>query len=217
MDLQTSQGPGPQGMSQSIRDQRRDRILQVAREVFFEEGFNAATMSTIAARLGGSKATLYAYFRNKEDLFDAIIRDQCSVLERMLVLEDEGADIRSTLTALGRELVSAMSSDQAVRTVQLIMEESRRNPELARRFDEAGPKVGSERLASYLAMCHAKGEIHAPDPAYAAGVLFNLLKGELHFRRLLGLAAEPGPEAIEKEVEAAVTTFLAAYAPKNIP
>jgi AcrR family transcriptional regulator len=206
--------PLSQGMSQAIRDQRRDRILQVAREVFFEEGFNAATMSTIAARLGGSKATLYAYFKNKEDLFDAIIRDQCSVLEGMLMLDEEGADVRATLTALGRELVTAMSSDQAVRTVQLIMEESRRNPELARRFDEAGPKVGSERLAAYLARCHAKGEIHAPDPVYAASVLFNLLKGELHFRRLIGLAPEPTAETVEKEVQAAVTTFLTAYGTK---
>src|SRR6202012_3541698 len=106
-------------MSQAIRDQRRDRILQVAREVFFEEGFNAATMSTIAARLGGSKATLYAYFKNKDDLFDAIIKDQCTVIETMLTLGEEGADIRTTLTDLGRDMVTAIASDQAVRTMQL--------------------------------------------------------------------------------------------------
>jgi AcrR family transcriptional regulator len=201
-------------ISQSIRDQRRDRILQVAREVFFEEGFNAATMSMIAARLGGSKATLYAYFKHKEDLFDAIIEDQCSVLEKMLILEEEGADIRTTLTALGRDLVTAMSSDQGVRTMQLIIEESRRNPDLARRFDEAGPKVGSERLAAYLAKAHVRGEIYAPDPLHAAGVLAILLKGELHFRRMLGLEPEPSAETIEREVQSAVTTFLTAYAPK---
>lgn len=206
--------PLSQGMSQSIRDQRRDRILQVARDVFFEEGFNAATMSTIAARLGGSKATLYAYFKNKEDLFDAIIGDMCTVLEGMLMLEKEGGDVRTTLTALGRELVAAMSSDQAVRTMQLVIEESRRNPELARRFDDAGPKVGSERLAAYMARCHANGEIDAPDPMYAASVFFLLLKGERHFRRLLSLEPEPDAQAVEKDVKAAVSTFLKAYAPK---
>src|SRR5262249_29128068 len=163
--------------------QRRERILQVAREVFFEEGFGAATMSTIAARLGGSKGTLYAYFKNKEDLFDAIIQDMCRVLERMLVLEAEGGGVRAALMDLGREMVTAMNSDEAVRTLQLVIEESRRNPDLARRFDEAGPQVGSARLAAYLARCHAKGEIDTPDPVYAAGALFHLLKGERHFRR----------------------------------
>lgn len=202
-----------QGISQTIRDQRRDRILQVAREVFFEAGFNAATMSTIAARLGGSKATLYAYFKNKDDLFDAIIADQCQVIEKMLMLEEEGADIRTTLLAMGREMVTAMSSDQSVRTMQLIIEETRRNPDLAQRFDNAGPKVGTERLGAYLARCHAKGEIHAPDPIHAAGVLAVLLKGEMFFRRILGLEPEPTPERIEQEVQSAVNNFLKAYAP----
>ncbi|HZZ31288.1 MAG TPA: TetR/AcrR family transcriptional regulator C-terminal domain-containing protein, partial [Phenylobacterium sp.] len=140
--------------------------------------------------------------------------DQCSVLEKMLILGEEGVDIRTTLTALGHDLVTAMSSDQGVRTMQLIVEESRRNPDLARRFDEAGPKVGSERLAAYLAEAHARGEIYAPDPLHAAGVLVTLLKGELHFRRMLGLEPEPSAETIEREVESAVTTFLTAYAPK---
>ena len=44
-----------------------------------------------------------------------------------------------------------------------------------------------------------------------------LLKGELHFRRILGLTPEPSAETIDKEVEAAVTTFLTAYATKTPP
>src|SRR6202789_1904440 len=61
----------------SRRDQRREAILRVAGEVFLEEGYSAASMSTIAARLGGSKGTLYNYFKNKEELFEAQVRDLC--------------------------------------------------------------------------------------------------------------------------------------------
>ena len=53
------------------RDARRELILDVAQDVFLEEGFAAASMSTIAARLGGSKGTLYNYFRSKDELFAA--------------------------------------------------------------------------------------------------------------------------------------------------
>ena len=53
------------------RDARRELILDVAQEVFLEEGFANASMSTIAARLGGSKGTLYNYFKSKDDLFTA--------------------------------------------------------------------------------------------------------------------------------------------------
>jgi AcrR family transcriptional regulator len=202
------------GLAQAIRDQRRDRILQTARDVFFEEGYGAATMSMIAARLGGSKGTLYAYFKNKEDLFSEIISDQCAVIQNTLVMDDEGGDVRATLTNLGMELVTAIVSDQSVRTLQLVIEEAPRNPELARRFDEAGPQEGAARLAAYLAQAHARGAIHAPDPVQAASVLSSLLKGDLHFRRMLRLEPEPSAARIAREVETAVNVFLAAYAPK---
>ena len=201
-------------LAQSIRDQRRDRILQAAREVFFQEGYGAATMSMIAARLGGSKGTLYAYFKNKEDLFDAIIQDQCSVIKSALGLTSQTTDVRTTLTAFGVELVTAMSSDWAVRTLQLIMEEAVRNPELARRFDQAGPQQGIAAMAAYLAQAHKRGEIYAPDPVQAATTLGSLLKGDMHFRRMLGLEPEPSAEAIARQVETGVNLFLAAYAPK---
>ena len=54
--------------------------MSVAREVFFEHGYSATSMSAIAARLGGSKGTLYNYFRSKEELFEAQLRDVCGAL-----------------------------------------------------------------------------------------------------------------------------------------
>lgn len=203
-----------QGIAQSIRDQRRDRILETAREVFFEHGFATSTMSMIAERLGGSKATLYAYFKNKEDLFSAIITEQCSVIQNALIMDDGGADVRTTLTKLGIELMTAIVSDQAVRTMQLVIEEGPRNPELARRFDEAGPQEGAARLAAYMARAHERGTIHVPDPLQAAHVLSGLLKGEMHLRRMLGIEPEPSAERIAKEVDIAVNVFLAAYGPR---
>ena len=47
------------------RDARRQAILDIARESFVTDGFAATSMSAIAVRLGGSKGTLYNYFRSK--------------------------------------------------------------------------------------------------------------------------------------------------------
>jgi AcrR family transcriptional regulator len=60
-----------EAVTSARRDAKRDTIIEVARQVFFEEGYAAASMSTIAARLGGSKGTLYNYFKSKEELFEA--------------------------------------------------------------------------------------------------------------------------------------------------
>src|ERR1700743_809975 len=59
------------------RDQRRELILDVAQGVFLEEGFANASMSVMAARLGGSKGTLYNYFKSKDELFNAYVERRC--------------------------------------------------------------------------------------------------------------------------------------------
>ena len=51
------------------REDRRDAILNVAHACFVAEGYGATSMSTIAAQLGGSKGTLYNYFKSKDELF----------------------------------------------------------------------------------------------------------------------------------------------------
>lgn len=52
--------------------QKRELLIDVAEEVFFEKGYETATMDQIAERAEYSKGTLYLYFKNKEDLYIAI-------------------------------------------------------------------------------------------------------------------------------------------------
>ena len=56
-------------------EERRRAIIEVARQVFTELGFETTSMSQIAARVGGSKATLYNYFSSKDELFAAVIEE----------------------------------------------------------------------------------------------------------------------------------------------
>src|SRR5258708_22025925 len=74
--MQTTTKPRPD-RPRLDRDARREAILDVAQDVFLEEGFANASMSTIAARLGGSKGTLYNYFKSKDDLFNAYVERRC--------------------------------------------------------------------------------------------------------------------------------------------
>src|SRR5215470_3506409 len=58
---------------------KREQILEGARRVFLGQGFDAASMGEIARAAGVSKGTLYVYFKNKEDLFESIVHEQCEV------------------------------------------------------------------------------------------------------------------------------------------
>ncbi|MEP7007124.1 MAG: helix-turn-helix domain-containing protein [Sphingomonas bacterium] len=54
-------------------EKKKNEIVQVASELFDALGYEGTSMSAIAARVGGSKATLYAYFESKEELLRAIL------------------------------------------------------------------------------------------------------------------------------------------------
>ena len=57
------------------REARKQRILKGALEVFKASGLEGATMDQIAQNSGFGKATLYYYFKSKEDVFSAILED----------------------------------------------------------------------------------------------------------------------------------------------
>ena len=46
-------------------DAKRREIVDMAWEVFRAKGFEGASMSDVAERFGGSKATLYRYYSSK--------------------------------------------------------------------------------------------------------------------------------------------------------
>ena len=58
---------------------KRRQIVEGARTIFLQHGFDAASMNDIARAAGVSKGTLYVYFDNKEQLFEAIVHEECQV------------------------------------------------------------------------------------------------------------------------------------------
>ena len=140
------------------RDSRREAILDVAAEVFMEVGYSDASMSMIAARLGGSKGTLYNYFRSKEELFGAYIGRHCAwQLETMDKLYAQGGDVRAALTELGQTLLRFVLSGFGLRNFILVISEAGRSPEIGRAFYEAGPLRGAARLAEFIARSAQEG------------------------------------------------------------
>src|ERR1700761_2188566 len=124
----------------SARDQRREAIMTVAREIFFEHGYSATSMSAIAARLGGSKGTLYNYFKSKEELFAAQVRDMCGPLAHRLSDATAAAvSPREALTGIGRDYLTHLFSDSTIKMFRILVAEAQRTPELAQLFYEVGP------------------------------------------------------------------------------
>ncbi len=61
---------------------KRAQIIEGARRVFIDKGFEAASMNDITREAGVSKGTIYVYFANKEELFEALIEEAEGLLRR---------------------------------------------------------------------------------------------------------------------------------------
>ena len=84
------------------RKMRQDRILEGALSVFKEKGLEGATMDQIASAAGFGKATLYYYFKSKEEVLSAILVDGWQNIWESLepVIADEGSPRKTFVNVL---------------------------------------------------------------------------------------------------------------------
>jgi AcrR family transcriptional regulator len=197
------------------RDVRREAILDAAAEVFMDVGFAAASMSMIAARVGGSKGTLYNYFKSKEELFEAYIRRHCAWQQEAILAEflTPGEEIRAVLLKLGRNLLNVVLSEVGLRNFILAISEAHRAPEIGRAFYQAGPATGAERMAEGITQAIADGRLRPCEPLKAAHQFVGLCQNRMLKACLCNAMERPTASEIETEVTAAVETFMAAFGP----
>jgi AcrR family transcriptional regulator len=192
------------------RDLKRDTILSIAQQVFIEEGYAAASMSTIAARVGGSKGTLYNYFRSKAELFVAVIQNQCEIHQNQ-IFDFAEPDIRKFLTELARRFVRMLLSDEVITIHRIVVAEATRFPEIGEALYEAGPKRGKLRLIAYLKQAMADGRLKPCDPERAAEQAMEMALGGMYRRRLWNVGPAPTEDEMESAIASAVDVFMAAY------
>ncbi len=198
----------------TAKDVRRQTIIEIARAIFLEEGYAAASMSAIAARLGGSKGTLYNYFASKEELFKAVIQDQCGC-KIALMFGDMTAgdgDVAEGLRKMGVRYATIVLGDEVINFSRVLIGEVGRFPELGRIMYEAGPLQGAKRLGAFMELQIQAGRLRDDlSPLRAAEQFCELCLSGLYRQRLWHVIGQPSAEAIRSNVDAAVKTFMAAY------
>jgi AcrR family transcriptional regulator len=194
---------------------KRQQIIGGACRVFLAHGFDAASMGAIAREAGVSKGTLYVYFKSKEELFEAIVEEQCRQQATEIFTFDGNADIGAELRRVGVELTQLLCRRPGglspLRTVLAIAD---RMPELGAKFYRSGPAQGIERLQQYLESKVAQGVLVPLDAEVAAAQLIDSCLS-LTFKPLLFSHTGPPTDAqIAYVVDIAVRAFLAAYRPR---
>lgn len=189
---------------------RRDAILGVALEVFREVGFDAASMSQISARVGGSKATLYNYFTSKEELLLEAMLDSAHKHARdvMQLLQIQG-DLPSQLHRFVASLLKLIDADETIQVLRVAISVGG-TTDIGRRFYELGTHEVWLTIGDVLREEIEKGTLAKADPDMMATHLRCLCEAEL-IRNLLGAREPASDQEIGRKAQCIVDVFLKVY------
>ena len=194
---------------------KRRQILDGARKVFMDLGFDGASMGEIARAAGVSKGTLYVYFADKNRLFEAIVEEEVLDQQKVAFNFDPERDVAITLREFGQayiELLCRPRGGSAVRTVMAIAE---RMPEVGRRFYDNVIAHTIARLAVYLDVRVTAGELKIEDSMLAASQFMMTCQASLFLPFVFQAAPAPSAERTAQVVKSATQMFLAAYQAKS--
>ncbi|SDR15289.1 transcriptional regulator, TetR family [Rhizobiales bacterium GAS113] len=193
------------------------RILDAARKVFLDRGFEGASIEEIAQTARSGKPTIYARFPDKRALFTAVMmRDIVSRIERLEVDVPAGATVEERLATVGAALLRSALEHDRIELMRLAMAEALRFPDLSaslgRMVRERGSETGA-RLLAEIAQSDEIGGLAAFAPEHFATttrLFLDLLIVPLILRALFGERPELLEAEVDPHVARSVAFFLAA-------
>lgn len=189
--------------------ERRLAFLLSANDLFLERGFDAVSLDDIVNHAGGSKASIYKYFGNKEGLFTAICdyRREIFFKDICYSLENKIGDLRSYLFQTLINFYHHIMQPCNIAFMRLVIEQTQNNPELALYLHEKGAKLIQLTVANELAKAHEQGKINCTDPISSAMMYFGILRN-YEWRIIMGLDISSSEQEVTKHIEYCLDRFL---------
>lgn len=192
------------------RSRKRDAILAAAKELFCAEGYPGTSMDAVATLAAVSKATLYAHFPSKAELFHEVLG--CFADSYIRVPDElDARPVDEGLRVLAQRFLDLILSTEALGTYRILCAQGAQFPEMVEVFKSAGPERVMAAVAGYLRRQDERGTLRVPDPRLAAELFLHMTKGEPQFYRLMGL--DYPDAAVDARIDEVVRVMLAAYGP----
>ncbi|AEY85440.1 TetR-family transcriptional regulator [Streptomyces hygroscopicus subsp. jinggangensis 5008] len=189
------------------------RILEAGRTTFLNEGFDAS-MDTVAASAGTTKATVYKHFGNKEALFTAVIKAELdrALAEPVRVVTSRltrSPRLREDLIDACRAWVAGIASPDMISLRNLVAGEMRRFPELGRAWQDRGPQRFHPVVADALRRLVELGRLTISDVDLAVLQLSGLVVSP---NLVYGAYGDPiDPDTREQLIVSGVDMFINHY------
>jgi AcrR family transcriptional regulator len=193
------------------------RILDAARELFFERGLAGASIDEIAGRARAGKPTIYTRFQTKEGLFTAVVmRSVADKIARFESYAPLGETIEERFASIGATALHWALMGDTIGLLRLAIAEAARFPDLAssvHRMTRERAREAVSRLLSEAAQSDAFEKLPAFAPERlptTTGFYQDLVILPLIMRALFGEPLDALRAEIEPHVARTVAFFLAA-------
>lgn len=164
------------------------RILEVAKELFTRRGFSSVAMRDICKAANVTAPTVYYYFRNKEALFHAVVRESVSMTGFIALLDDEckkAKEPSSQIRAFVRTYLTSFPKERL--NVGLYVRHSTELDSVGRNTLMAELSRIQSLLTRIIQKGITAGEFHETDPKMAAecllGMMHRFVFQQIHFKR----------------------------------
>jgi TetR/AcrR family transcriptional repressor of mexJK operon len=192
-------------------------ILDTARQMFLERGYDATSLDDVAAASGVSKTTVYNNFKDKEGLLSAVVlavteRAEQIISELSATLSGD-EPIAGRLTAVARALAYGVLNPAVVQLRRLAIAEALRFPGIVTAYWERAPARTLALLTKSFTQLTARGELDIDDPAAAAAIFAYAVLGPYQDQALLQPDRPLARADLDQHVGQVVAAFLRAYTP----
>ena len=193
------------------------RILDAARKIFLERGFEGASIDEIAEVARSGKPTIYARFRDKRALFTAVVtRDILSRITEFKAEVPTGTTIEERLASAASTLLHWGLDSERIALMRLAIAEARRFPDLGSTVSRTAHELSTElgvRLLGELTQSHELSSLPAFAPerlATTARFFLDLIVVPFLLRALFEVNSKTLQAEIGPHVARSVAFFLAA-------
>jgi AcrR family transcriptional regulator len=196
-------------------EHRCQKFVEVAEQLFLERGFAGTSVNEVVRLSGGSLSTLYSQYRNKEELFEAVMHRRASMLFTDIITKLEqrrrpSVDMRAELLDLASMIHSQMLSAGSLAMFRLAVYEGPKFPTVRHATLVSGLDAFLKRLADYFAVL-AKDRLSIADPLLAAEEFVSLVQGQQRLIAACGDTARLTKARRQAHVQRVVEVFLCIY------
>jgi AcrR family transcriptional regulator len=202
-------------MARTKSHEKRLEIVRVAAELFEELGYERTSMNLVAERLGGSKQTLYNYFRSKEDLLRAVLQlDVSEGVEMIVDAYREEKNFKKALVRLGTAFLQRRLGAQSISNYRIVASQPAET-KMGEEFFETALRPGAQRICRLFEELMDQGLLKRAKPWTMAMHWKGLVEQDLFERRLLGATLDQ--KEMENAAKSGTDAFLAIYGSDAAP